>query len=558
MKRSFFIILILCTLFTSLRAQNPKWFKKATKAQLTITTYDAHGPLSSGYGFFINKEGIALADYLLFKGATHAVATDSEGNSYEVKTIIGANSLYDIVCFRVKTSKPVPSLSVSNRIGVNHEHVYILPYPNREKQVCINDTIHHVDKFNEQYGYYTLGRNLEADFTNSPVVDDEGKVLGLIQRNSGKKANTNYALSAIYATTLHTSALSLNNSDLNSILIPKEIPEDQDDARTFIYMARTRCDSVNYSAYLDNYIERFPRLAESHMARAEFRIRNTNYAGAEDDFNAAISVAEDKSEVYYTFSKLLYELCLSPNYSTPYKNWDLEHALQLCNLANDINPQPLYVFQKGHTLYALKQYSEAAEIFLSLANTNLRSADIFRYAAQCQHMAGAPDSLILCLQDSAVSCFNKPYTTDAAPSLLERSNTLLALGRDREAVLDLNDYERLMSSELTAYFYYHREQIEMRCRMFQQAVDDIDRAIRMDGNESLFHAERAVVYYSIGECAEALKSSLRATELDSTFADAWRLAGICQTCLGYSDEAEKYLQKAVELGDDIARDLLNK
>ena len=38
------------------------------------------------------------------------------------------------------------------------------------------------------------------------------------------------------------------------------------------------------------------------------------------------------------------------------------------------------------------------------------------------------------------------------PSLLERSNTLLELGRYREAIADLNEYEHLMSNELTAYF----------------------------------------------------------------------------------------------------------
>ena len=54
----------------------------------------------------------------------------------------------------------------------------------------------------------------------------------------------------------------------------------------------------------------------------------------------------------------------------------------------------------------------------------------------------------------------------------------------------------------------------MQCRMFQQAVDDIDRAIRMEPKEPLYHAERAVVYYRLGEFEEALKSAQKSAELN--------------------------------------------
>ena len=183
-----------------------------------------------------------------------------------------------------------------------------------------------------------------------------------------------------------------------------------------------------------------------------------NYAAAEEDMNAAMDVAEKKDEVYYAFSKLLYELNLKPGY-TMYKDWDMNKSLSLAGEAYKQNPLPLYTLQEGNTLYALKDYEKACEKYtLSLTGTNMRSANLFLYAAQCKRMAGADTLQILALQDSAVACFSKPYLKDAAPALLERSNTLLALGRYRDAILDLNEYEHLMGDELTAYFYYRREQ----------------------------------------------------------------------------------------------------
>ena len=129
----------------------------------------------------------------------------------------------------------------------------------------------------------------------------------------------------------------------------------------------------------------------------------------------------------------------------------------------------------------------------------MRSADLFLYAAECKSMAGADTLTILALQDSAVACYTKPYPAEAATALVRRANTLIQLGRHRNAVADLYEYERLISGHLPATFYYGRFLSEMKCRMYQQALEDIDRAIRLSPNESLYHLQRAVLLYKVGE-----------------------------------------------------------
>ena len=115
-----------------------------------------------------------------------------------------------------------------------------------------------------------------------------------------------------------------------------------------------------------------------------------------------------------------------------------------------------------------------------------------------------------------------------------------------------------MGDELTAYFYYRREQAEMQCRMFQQAINDINKAIRMEPKEPLYHAERAVVYYRIGEFAEALSSAKKSAELNPEFGDAYRLMGICQLKLNRREEGLAHLKKAAELGDESAQAILTE
>lgn len=556
MKKIIFILTYLSTLGSHLVAQNPKWFKKAAKAQISIVTMNEKGDmLQSGSGFFIGKDGTALADYQLFKQASKAKVVSGEGKEYEVEAIIGASSLYDLVKFRVKTDKDTPALTISDRTGVKHEHVYVLPYPTKENKMYVNDTLHDIQKFNEKYGYYTLGRPLDEKYLNSPVMDEEGEVLGMIQRKADASATTSYAVSVAYGNTLCTDGMSSADNDLNAIHIRKALPADEADIRTFLFMTASRSDSATYSQYLNDYILQFPKSSEAYTQRADFYMAHGNYAAAEEDMKSALEVTEKKDETYYAFSKLLYELNLKPGYQV-YKDWNLNHSLTLAEEAYKANPLPLYILQEGNTLYALKEYEKACEKYLSLRETNMRSAQIFLYAAQCKRMAKTDTLQILALQDSAVACFKKPYPKDAAPSLLERSNTLLELGRYREAIADLNEYEHLMSNELTAYFYYRREQAEMQCRMFQQAVDDIDRAIRMEPKEPLYHAERAVVYYRLGEFEEALKSAQKSAELNPKFGDAYRLAGICQLRLNQREKGLSNLKKAIELGDESAQAIL--
>lgn len=556
MKKIIFILTCLSTLGSHLVAQNPKWFKKAAKAQISIVTMNEKGDmLQSGSGFFIGKDGTALADYQLFKQASKAKVVSGEGKEYEVEAIIGASSLYDLVKFRVKTDKDTPALTISDRMGVKHEHVYVLPYPTKENKMCVNDTLHDIQKFNEKYGYYTLGRPLDEKYLNSPVMDEEGEVLGMIQRKADASATTSYAVSVAYGNTLCTDGMSSADNDLNAIRIRKALPANEADIRTFLFMTASRSDSATYSQYLNDYILQFPKSSEAYTQRADFYMAHGNYAAAEEDMKSALEVTEKKDETYYAFSKLLYELNLKPGYQV-YKDWNLNHSLTLAEEAYKANPLPLYILQEGNTLYALKEYEKACEKYLSLRETNMRSAQIFLYAAQCKRMAKTDTLQILALQDSAVACFKKPYPKDAAPSLLERSNTLLELGRYREAIADLNEYEHLMSNELTAYFYYRREQAEMQCRMFQQAVDDIDRAIRMEPKEPLYHAERAVVYYRLGEFEEALKSAQKSAELNPKFGDAYRLAGICQLRLNQREKGLSNLKKAIELGDESAQAIL--
>lgn len=288
--------------------------------------------------------------------------------------------------------------------------------------------------------------------------------------------------------------------------------------------------------------------------KAEVLSARGDYAGADAVWAAGLDKAKTGlDDIHASTARNLYA-CIQRGDSLP-ANWTLNRALEEAGEAFKKNQQPTYTALEAHILYSMKEYAKAAEKFKAVCNTNLRSSEQFLYAAQCLNMTG--DTLgVLAMQDSAVAMYSKPYVDGAATPLLMRANTLMSLNRYREAVADLNEYEHLRYNSVNANFYYQREQCEMKCRMFQQALNDIERAVQMAPTEPLYHAELAAVNYRLNQLDEANAAARKAIELDPDFADAHRILGLILRAKHKEGDAKKFLEKAVELGDVVAPSLL--
>jgi tetratricopeptide (TPR) repeat protein len=437
------------------------------------------------------------------------------------------------------------------------ELLYILPNAKAEKKaLCVLDTIIATSAFRDSFTYYTLAHVPSERMSTSPVMNEQGELVGLLQMPVGESKNS-YVIDAHFVSSLSIGPMDAGDADLNSILIPKRLPDDESAASSFLYLLGAR-DTTGYLSYIDDFIGRFPKSTNGYIMKAEELVRRKNYAEADAAYTEGLNQEDTKKdELHFSLSKAIYSICQDPDYQT-YSDWTLERASNEAKQAFELNPLPFYTNQLGQCLYAEKKYDEACSQFLNLANTNLRSADVFLYAAQCKQKLSAPDEEILALQDSAVSCFTQPLPQAAANAILLRANTKARMGKAREAVMDYNEYEHLMAGRLSAAFYYEREQQEIKCRMYPAAMNDIERAIRLQPKEPLFHAECAALNYRVGQTDEAIQAAEKAIALDDTFPDPYRIIGVCYSEKGDVVKARKYLQKAIELGDTMAQGVLDK
>lgn len=557
MKRTWIALVALaCVICTN--AKPPKWLKKVRRAQVTVIAFDKEGTPKESQGVFIDEEGTVLTEYDILKGAVKATVIDFHGTEHQVHRVKGANSMYNVAKLSVIKNKTKAGFLPPDTMSVaTGKLLYILPTAKAEKSVpCTPDTVVKEEIFKDSFHYYTLSKAHNERLANCPVLNETGNLTGLLQM-AVKEGENSFVIDASYVSKIEISPLDATNSDLKAIQIPKALPSNAQDAATFIFLSGIK-DTTIYRQYVDDYMAAYPDSLQGYILKAEMHTAFKEYDKAEQTYNQALGLnIPNKDEIHYSWAKALYELNLDPSYKV-YGNWTMEQSLRQAQAATAVKDMPIYKKIQADCLYALKRYAEAKEIYIALAKTNLRNPDLFLYAAQCQQMEDANNlNAVIALQDSALNCYNKPYPAEAAPILLMRGNNYAKAGKPRQAITDLIIYEGLYSGILSAEFYYQREQLAMQCRMYPTALNDIDKAIRLNPSEPVFRAELAAICYRINMIDDAIAAAQAAINIDSKFADAYRILGVCLEKKGNKQEARKNLQKAIELGDSISKELLN-
>ena len=552
MKR-LYVIVSLLMLTVTIMAQ-PSWVKKATKSVFTLKTFTADGTLlGSANGFYVGKNGEAISCFAPFKGAQRAVVIDAAGKEYEVACILGANETYDVAKFRVTTGKTQP-LTVAQGQAPADASVWLLPY-NQVKKVP-QGTVRKAETFNQNYAYYTVALQMPENSVGAPLFSETGEVLGLMQQPASLKDTLNYAVSALFADSLKTTGLSINDPVLRATGIRKALPQDVGQAQLSLYIGGASLDSLAYCQLIEDFILQFPNHPDGYTYRAQQLVNGSRFADAERDMKKALKVAEKPDEVHYTYSRLMLQKLLYMPDQT-YDAWSFDGSYDEAGEAYRINPLPTYRQQQAVVRYAQQRYDDAYAIYEELFTSSLRSPELFYAASVCKEQL--KDSVgQLALLDSCVAQFSRPYLKETAPYLLHRAQLLMDMNRHREAVTDLNDYEALMKTQLTSNFYYMKYQAEMKGRLFQQALDDINEAIRMTPQSDLYYAEKASLQVRVGLYSEAVETAKTCIQLAPDHSDGYLFLGLSQCLQGQKTEGVKNLQKAGELGDPQAEGLIEK
>lgn len=555
----------LCVFAQWSLAQTPKWVEKAKRSVFSVITYDKDDKiLNTGNGFFVSEDGLALSDYTLFKGAERAVIVNADGKQMPVESILGADDMYDVIKFRVGiTEKKVPALQVATEAPQAGSPVWLLPYSTQKSIACTSGKMTKADKVGEKYHYYTLEMQLKDKEVSCPVANAEGKIIGIAQKSSGKDSLTTcYAAGASFALSQNINALSLADAALRSIGIKKGLPDTEEQALVYLFMASSQVNAEDYRNLLADFIKQYPSSPEGYIRRAATFVypekdKTPEFDKAEADMQQALKVAVKKDDVYYSIAKLIYGYQLSKP-EKPYKDWSYDRALEAVRNALAADTLAVYTQLEGDILFAKQDYAGALAAYEKVNRSNLASAASFFNAAKTKELMQADPKEVLVLMDSCVARCPQPFTADAAPYLLERAQMRMNAEEYRGALVDYDGYEKAVNGQVNDLFYYYREQAALKGRQYQRALNDIAKAIELNPKDVMYLAEQAVINLRVGRYDEAIQSLQSALKIDPKYAEAYRLMGICQVQQKKKEEACANFAKAKELGDPNVDTLIEK
>lgn len=537
---------------TAMAWAQPAPVKKAAQGVFTLTTFNKDGTIhASSHGVFTGNNGEAIAMWHPFDGAQRAVVVDAKGTEHEVDALLGASELYDVCRFRVKGSAPYALPMVNADAAVSS--AYVVDY-DLKKPVLKKVTPVRAEKFMTTNNYYVFNDvDVSGTDLGCPLVNDAGQLLGLMQRpEQGGQA---FSPDARLTTTFKISGFTINDKTLRTCGIRVALPDDEEQATLMLMLAGQQGDSAKYDAYIDDFIRLFPTSSEGYTQKAQRLVGQKRLAEADEVLKQSVKKSAKKDEAYEAYARIVYQAAVY-RVDTTFTQWTLQQALSLSEEASKVNPLPIYKHQQAQIIYAMGDYQKALGMFTELQGTELgKNGEVYFEAAQCKTMLKAPQAEVMQLLDTAVNV--QPGVT-SAPYVLARGRALDNAGEYRKALMDYLTYDTLMHFNATPDFYYIKYKCEMQLHQYQLALQDIAHAIVLNRQEPTYYAELASLQLRVNKADDAIKTCDMALQLAPEYTDLYIIKGIAQCESNLKTEGLATLQKAKDLGDARADELIAK
>lgn len=218
MKTFFRIALILFSLGTTVSCSVKSTIESAEKAVFTIYTYDKFGaPHGTGTGFFIDKNGIGLTNYHVLDGAVKAYIKTIDEQSYEITEILASNKNKDIIKFNIDNvdKKTFPYLSLSNSTYERGDNIIVIGSPMNLSNSVTTGIISALRTERVHGDVIQISAPISPGNSGSPVIANNGKVIGVATYNRVGGQNLNFAITVNDIETITTNDFLKNNPKFN-------------------------------------------------------------------------------------------------------------------------------------------------------------------------------------------------------------------------------------------------------------------------------------------------------------------------------------------------------
>ena len=471
-----------------------------------------------------------------------------------MKWILGADDTYSLVKFKVDTKKNV-ALTQAEAPSSEGAMVFTLKYTKEKLTSCPSAQVSSINTLADNCPYYTVSYATDESYLGAPVFNAKGELIGTTQASMG---NNGYVLGIGFADTLSIKAITtkVNSMALENIHIAKGLPNSASESLVYLYMRSSSMANEEYLDLLNLFVETYPDNAEGYFRRATPLIDLHRFDEADSDLQTYLKLSTEKALANTKVADIINtKLVYQPE--PPYEKWTFDLALDYINKALAEQPDIMeYKMLKGQILMSKKDFKAAIDHYDAINRSKDRSPEVY-YAASLAH-EGAGDSLgvQIAMIDSALAMFSTPMPAEAANYVLRRGQLHASAEHYRDAVNDYNQYCFLSNNKVNTSFYYDRAKLEQKAKMYQQALDDLTTAIGMSPQAAVLYIEKCALLLKVNEIDECINTANKLLSIDPQNVNAIRILGYAQTQNGEVEKGKANLQKAADMGDASAKELL--
>ena len=171
--------------------------EKTAPAVVQVSVFDALGKLArTGTGFFISDDGKFVANRSLVEGGVNAIATTADNKIYNVTGVLAESPELDVAVLQAE-AKQVPFLPLNKVTSPETgAAITVVGSPLARREDKITDVKVAARRADEKGEWLDLSAPLPNEAYGSPVVNENGTVVGIVSLDRAKNPPANSVLSS--------------------------------------------------------------------------------------------------------------------------------------------------------------------------------------------------------------------------------------------------------------------------------------------------------------------------------------------------------------------------
>jgi len=146
---------------------------------LVITYNENDEAIATGTGFFIDKEGVAVSNYHVFKGGSRWRIKTKEERYYDINDVLDYDREKDFIIFKVDDIINTPSLKLSNSLPGKGEDIFVLGNPHGLESTLTKGVVSAIRSWYSKNDFIQIDAPISSGSSGSPVINMKGEVVGV-------------------------------------------------------------------------------------------------------------------------------------------------------------------------------------------------------------------------------------------------------------------------------------------------------------------------------------------------------------------------------------------